>query len=111
MPTKCALIKLKPGSSARIQEWATTLNARRHEVLETLQNEGVSLESVFLANLNGEDYLVYVMRSDDFERARHIGKNSLAAIDAYHKQFKADTWLERTELENLIDFACLSNLT
>lgn len=106
MKTKCILVKLKKGSLERVNEWAAMLNSRKNEVIETLKNEGVVLETVFLAQIRAEDYLVYFMRSEDFDKAHRVGKNSLAAIDAYHQKFKADTWLERAELNNLIDFEC-----
>ncbi len=105
MQTRCALIKLKPNALDRVTAWASTLKSRRQEVTETLAKEGVVLESAFLAQIGDDDYLVYLMRSGDFEAARRAGANSTAAIDEFHRQFKIDTWLERTELTPLIDFA------
>ena len=108
MKTRCALIKLKPSSLDRVEAWASTLNTRSQDVLETLAREGVVLESAFLARIGGDDYLIYLMRSGDFEAAHRTGKESAAAIDEFHRQFKIDTWLERTELRPLIDFECLT---
>lgn len=105
MKTKCILIKLKPDSIDRVTEWANTLNQRSGEVFETLKNEGVCLESAFLAHINDNDYLVYVMRAEDFDKAKAVTKMSTSLIDEYHRKFKVDTWLERTELTNLIDFS------
>lgn len=103
--TKCMFIKLKPGSEPRVREWAEVLNSRQGEVYEALRAEGVELESAFLTTVGGDDYLVYVMRAPDFDKARAVAKASTRAIDAYHKQFKLDAWLERQELECLVDFS------
>lgn len=105
LKTKCILIKLRPNSIDRVTEWANTLNQRSGEVFETLTNEGVSLESAFLANINDDHYLVYIMRAEDFDKAKSVAKRSESTIDDYHRKFKLDTWLERTELTNLIDFS------
>jgi hypothetical protein len=105
MVTRCMLVRLKPGSLERAKEWAATLNHRSEEVLATLKDEGVSMESVFLAGIGPDHYLVYVMQAEDFEKARTVAKTSEHPIDAYHRRFKMDTWLERVELETLIDFS------
>ena len=44
----CHRIKLKPGSMPRVREWARELSGRRAEVLATLADEGVHVESLFL---------------------------------------------------------------
>lgn len=105
MQTKCVLIKLKPNTENKVREWAATLNSRRDEVNQTLRDEGVVLESVFLAPLPDASYLVYLMRAENMEKAQAVAKQSLHPIDAYHKQFKTETWETREVLENLIDFA------
>jgi hypothetical protein len=83
-----------------VREWAAELNARRDEVLATLRDEGVRIESVFL---EGET-LVYFLKADSIERAREVYAQSQHAIDAYHRQFKDKTFAEETQLELLIDF-------
>lgn len=42
----CAKVWLQPGSEARVREWASHINTHRTEALQTLQEEGVSIESV-----------------------------------------------------------------
>ena len=93
-------VRLEPGSLPRVREWAAELNARRPEVLATLRDEGVRIESVFL---DGET-LVYYLRADSIDRARDVYAGSQHAIDAYHQRFKDETFAERTELELLVDF-------
>ena len=93
-------VRLRPGSLDRVREWAAELNARRDEVLATLRDEGVRIESVFLEG----DTLVYYMRADSIERAREVYSRSTHAIDAYHQRFKDETFDGQTALELLIDF-------
>jgi L-rhamnose mutarotase len=98
--TVCVRVRLKEGSLERVREWARELNARRDEVLATLRDEGVRVESVFLDG----DTLVYYMRADSLEQAREVYAHSTHAIDAYHQQFKDETFDGQTSLELLIDF-------
>jgi Family of unknown function (DUF6176) len=98
--TVCVRVRLEPGSLPRVREWAAELNARRDEVLATLRDEGVRVESVFL---DGET-LVYYLKADSIDKARDVYAGSQHAIDAYHQRFKDETFAERTELELLVDF-------
>ncbi len=93
-------VRLEPGSLPRVREWAAELNARRDEVLATLRDEGVRVESVFL---DGET-LVYYLKADSIDQARDVYARSEHAIDTYHQRFKDETFAEQTQLELLIDF-------
>ena len=70
-------------------------------------NEGVDIESWFLFSLNGEDYLLSYIRSENMERAQRVANESLREIDAYHRQFKKDAWVQGsvTELPLLVDLS------
>jgi hypothetical protein len=48
--TVCVRVRLKPGSLSRVRAWAAELTARREEVLATLRDEGVVVESAFLVD-------------------------------------------------------------
>ena len=96
----CVRVRLKEGSLERVREWARELNSRRDEVLATLRDEGVRIESVFLDG----DTLVYYLRADSLEQAREVYAHSTHAIDAYHQRFKDETFDGQTSLELLIDF-------
>jgi hypothetical protein len=98
--TLCIRVRLVPGSVQRVREWATELNARRDEVMATLRDEGVRIESVFL---EGET-LVYFLKADSVDQAREVYARSEHAIDAYHQRFKDETFAGQTQLELLIDF-------
>ena len=103
---QCARIRLKPGSLERVRAWQKELTQREDEVLETLRDEGVWVESVFLEELEGVHYLVYYMKCLDFEKGHEVFSKSIHAIDAYHQEFKKDTWDQegRSKLECLVDF-------
>lgn len=98
--TVCVKVKLRAGSLERVRAWAAELNARRDEVLATLRDEGVLVESVFL---DGE-HLVYYMKSRDVAEARRVAERSTHAIDAYHAEFKRGTFASTESLELLVDF-------
>ena len=100
METVCVKVRLKPGSLPRVQAWAAELNNRRDEVMATLRDEGVIVESVFL---DGEE-LVYYLKARDVAHAQAVYARSQQAIDEYHRQFKDETFAERRTLELLIDF-------
>jgi hypothetical protein len=98
--TVCVRVRLEPGSLGRVREWAAELNARRDEVVATLRDEGVRVESVFL---DGET-LIYYLKADSLEQAREVYARSTHAIDAYHQRFKDETFADQTQLELLVDF-------
>jgi hypothetical protein len=102
--TACVKVRLERGSLDRVRAWAAELNRRGSEVLATLRDEGVVVESVFLDRTDDGDYLVYYMKARSLEAAREAVDRSHHAIDAYHEQFKQDTWASRERLELLIDF-------
>jgi hypothetical protein len=98
--TVCVKVRLKPGSLPRVQAWAAELNNRRDEVMVTLRDEGVIVESVFL---DGEE-LVYYLKARDVAHAQAVYARSQQAIDEYHRRFKDETFAEQRTLELLIDF-------
>jgi Family of unknown function (DUF6176) len=101
--TRCVKILLKPGSVERVQEWAAELNRRQEEALATLRDEGVYVESVFLDRTEAGDFLIYYMKAESFEQASAVVQHSPHAIDAFHQQFKRDTWVSGRRLELLVD--------
>jgi hypothetical protein len=86
-------IELKPGSADRVEAWAEHLNAHRASALESLRAEGVSVESWFSVSLDGKDYLLCYMRADSMEESQKVAAKSQNPVDAYHQQFKVDTWV------------------
>ncbi len=87
----------------RVEAWAETINERMDEAVATLRDEGVALESWFHLSLDGKDYLLSYMRADSLKKAQEVVKESAHAIDAYHQQFKKDTWVGGTRARLLVD--------
>jgi hypothetical protein len=87
------LIELKPNSAGKVQAWAEHINAHRTNALASLKSEGVSVESWFSLSLEGKEYLLCYMRADSMERSQQVAANSENPVDAYHQQFKVDTWV------------------
>jgi len=87
------LIELKPGSAEKVDAWAAHLNAHRESVLASIQAEGVAIESWFSLSLEGKDYLLCYMRADSMEESQKVAAKSENPVDAYHQQFKVDTWV------------------
>ena len=97
---KCVVVELKPNSLSRVKEWVSYLKDNEAEALQSLENEGVTVENFFLFAIEEKDYLIGYMRAKSMEAASKAVKESLLKIDAYHQQFKKDTWKEifKTEL-------------
>lgn len=108
--TRGIKIKLKPNSLERVREWARIITERKDEALATLRDEDVILEAVFLDQNSEGDFLIYVMKAADFEKAREVVKKSVHAIDEYHQNFKKECWLDGERLEMLIDLDRISEI-
>jgi L-rhamnose mutarotase len=100
----CVKIKIKEGKLSNVYEWKDYLNKHKDEVLESLKQEGVHIESVFLDKQGDDDYLIYYMRFRDQEKAQIAFIKSVLNIDKYHAEFKKKVWDSRQKLELLIDF-------
>ena len=109
--TRCFKIKLKPNSLEKVREWAKTINEREREALATLRDESVILETVFLEQTSEGDFLIYLMKAENFEQAREAVQKSVHAIDEYHQNFKKETWETGEKLEMLIDLDRISEIT
>lgn len=100
---RCVKIKLKPGSLERVRAWAAEINTRRAEALATLEGESIYLESFFLDRTDDGDYLICYIRAGSLAQAAEAVKRSTHELDAYHAQFKKDTWESGRQLELLVD--------
>jgi len=103
LETRCVKIKLKPGSSDRLREWAAEINSWSEEALEALRDEGVVVEYAFLDSSDEGDFLIYYMKAENMEKSRAVAKKSDRSIDAYHQKFKEETWESGKRLELLVD--------
>ena len=101
--TRCVKIKLKSDSLEKVRMWAKTINERKDEALATLRDEGVILETVFLDQTSEGDFLIYVLKAENFEKAKEAVQKSIHSIDEYHRNFKKECWEDGQKLELLID--------
>ncbi|WP_151981361.1 DUF6176 family protein [Acinetobacter guerrae] len=92
MDVGAALIKLKPHTWSKVEKWQQQLEQRKVEAIETLQAEGVTVESWFHVQIEAQDYLIAYMRAVDLAKAQQIAKTSPFEIDQVHQQFKRDSW-------------------
>ena len=108
--TRCWKIKLKTDSLDRVRDWARTINQRKSEAIETLRDETVIIESVFLDRTEHGDYLIAMMKAESFERSAGAVKKSVHPIDEYHRRAMQDVREEKTELELLVDLDRMSEI-
>jgi L-rhamnose mutarotase len=80
-------------------DWCRELNRRQDEVLETLRNEGVSVEACFLSP--DEDCVYYFLEVENFEQAHKAYSASQYPIDEEHRRHK------RASMEEVGMLRCL----
>lgn len=89
MDVGSVLIKLKSDSMEQVEAWRSEIERRKAEAVETLKAEGVTVESWFHLEVNGEQFLIAYMRAHDIAHAQKVGRESTFDIDRVHKRFKA----------------------
>ncbi len=104
METVCFRIKIKKDSLDGVRKWFNTLKAREAEVLETLMNEKVIIESIFLEHVGNDYYLIYYMKAENLAYAKTVTQQSLLPIDLYHKECREAFCESSVKLEQLADF-------
>ena len=109
METSCVVIELLPHSVEKVQEWADFLRANRDEALQSLKNEGVTVESAFVVNIEGKDYLIGYMRAANMRKAHEAVKDSTLNIDAFHQAFKKVCWGKRYKGTPISDLSRIPN--
>jgi hypothetical protein len=57
--------RVKPGKSARVDEWLQILSDRRDECLETLVREKMRLEVIFREQIGGDEFLYWFTVQDE----------------------------------------------
>lgn len=91
MDVSAVVIKLKEGAMSNVEPWKNEMLNRKDEAIQTLKAEGVTLESWFHLELEGQNYLIAYMRANDLSHAREVVKTSPFEIDKIHKKFK-ENW-------------------
>jgi hypothetical protein len=98
----CSVIKLKPNSTHLVNKWKDTITQHMADAIQTLNNEGVSVESWFITTIDGSDYLITYTLCNDIEAAHIIAKDSTCPIDIMHKAFKKAAWAEHVQVTALL---------
>ncbi len=84
------LIKLKPGSEAKVEEWRSTIASRLEEAAATLKDEDVHVESWFTVEIGGEKYLLWYMRAKSIKRVFEVSQKLKHPIDKFHYDLMAE---------------------
>ncbi len=84
------LVKLKPDSAAKVEEWRTTMAARLDEAAATLQGEDVQIESWFTVSIDGDDYLLWYLRARSIQRVFQVSRELKHPIDKFHYELMAE---------------------
>jgi len=98
---RCNRLKLRPDSLDAVEKWAEDGRTRAEEVAVTLRDEGIDLELVLLEHAADGDYLIFIMETDDYERALEVFKQSKHAVDESHARFLEENVLGSTQLRVL----------
>lgn len=72
MDVGAVLIKLKQDSLINVEAWKREIEQRKDEAIQTLQAEGVTIESWFHLELDGNNYLIAYMRANDIAHAQQV---------------------------------------
>ena len=83
-----------------LENWEKYLKANMSEVLESLINENVTIESWFLEKSeNGEVWLYAFWDPINSQEARNVAKSSSLLIDKVHKNFKQACWIKGSKVK------------
>lgn len=104
METICLKIKIREENLNDIRNWFATLNNRAEEVLQTLEAEGIIIESVFLDKQDTDYYLIYYIKAKNLAYAREVADKSNFPIDKFHRDCFKKFCNERYTLEPLANF-------
>lgn len=111
MQTICIKTKIKKDNSQHVREWFNTLKNRLDETKQTLKNERVVVESVFLDKYENDYYLICYMKAENISHVYEVFEKSTLSIDNYYK----DCWKKycegRVVLEELLDIDRIATVT
>ena len=79
-----ALVRLRPGSEDKLEEWRSTIASRLEEAAATLQDEDVKVESYFTLEIGGEKYLLWYLRAKSIRRVFEVSRQLKHPIDKFH---------------------------
>lgn len=97
------LIKLKPGSEGKVEEWRSKIASRLDEAAATLRDEDVHVESWFSMEFNGDKYLLWYLRAKSIKRVFEVSQKLKHPIDKFHYGLMAEITAENIAAVPLID--------
>ena len=97
------LLKLKPGTEEKVEEWRSTIASRLNEAAATLQDEDVHIESWFKVEINKEKYLLWYLRAKSIKRVFEVSMQLKHPIDKFHYDLMNEISSENISAEPLID--------
>lgn len=99
------LIKLKPETENKVEEWKDTISSRLDEAAETLQDEDVQIESWFKIEIEGNKYLLWYLRAKSIKRVFEVSLELKHPIDKFHYELMAEitAFNGNISAESLID--------
>lgn len=109
METSCVVIELLPNSAEKVRQWGEYLLVNHEEALRSLRREGVTIESAFVVNIEGKEYLVGYMRTVSMDDAHGAPKDPTPSLDAYHLAFKKACWGKRYKCMPVVDLSRISD--
>lgn len=81
---ECTRFKVKKGKSQKVDEWMSLLNQYMDEVLLTLADEKMYVETIFREVLNGEEFLYWYSIQGE---GGQVVSDSQHEIDRLHLQY------------------------
>ncbi len=99
------LIKLRPGTGKKVEEWRATIASRLDEAASTLRDEEVQIESWFKIEISGEQYLLWYLRAKSIKRVFEVSMQLKHPIDKFHYEIMSQITAENGNIlaEPLID--------
>ncbi len=105
MEIAAGLIRLNANSGGLVEDWRKTIEARRAEALQTLRDEGVSVESWFQLEIDGAPYLLWYMRAESIQRVWETAGRSTHELDAYHFETMSEITHSQIDAVPLLDLS------
>ncbi|AQS37181.1 hypothetical protein Sps_02021 [Shewanella psychrophila] len=84
------VIKLKPNSEAKVEQWISVIASRLGEAAATLKDEQVQIESWFKIEIEGQQYLLWYLRAKSIKRVFELSMKLKHPIDLFHFELMAE---------------------
>lgn len=84
------LIKLKPGTEDKVEQWEKVISSRLDEAAATLKDEDVQIESWFKVEIDNKKYLLWYLRAKSIERVFEISMQLKHPIDKFHYELMTE---------------------